>query len=415
MLRFRIRRSAGEWFLMIVFWAFVLQDPLMKFIPMFAYIDELFGAVGVLALFYQIFRKGKLSVKKADIEIFFSLFAFVCVGLLGNLIYGYQPWKAVLKDLYVNLKFFLSIVAGYSIFTSGSCERKRDLLVNCAKTAVVILFALLVVDLIFHVFRSPELRYGLRTVQLMYSHATYLAGIGMFLLAILTIFYKKENQIYIILCLCVTFFTLRGKSLAGTLLYPIIFYFCAAARKKLRVWHIILLGAVALFIAWDQFSYYYLELEGSSARSALTMTSFEILIDYFPIGTGFGTYASNVAAEFYSPVYSMYGLNVVHGLSEINTSFGSDTFWPIIIGQSGFIGLCFYVYMLYIIFRRVLKIRNIDIYAYTAGVFIFAYLMISSTSEPTFCNSMSIPLACVIGIIYAFEKNGNRQTTEVSK
>ena len=53
--------------------------------------------------------------------------------------------------------------------------------------------------------------------------------------------------------------------------------------------------------------------------------------------------------------------------------------------------------------------KNIDLYAYTCGIFVFAYLMISSTSEPTFCNAISIPLALLLGFVFAMEKKSGIQ------
>ena len=63
--------------------------------------------------------------------------------------------------------------------------------------------------------------------------------------------------------------------------------------------------------------------------------------DYFPLGTGFATYASDSAFKNYSPVYIKYGF-----LSESEVSpasyFMNDTFWSIIIAQTGFIGILLY-------------------------------------------------------------------------
>ena len=226
---------------------------------------------------------------------------------------------------------------------------------------------------------------------------------GVLLLAILLAFYEKKNLPYMAMALLVLASTLRGKALAGGAIYVLIFYFLVYYRKKLKLWHIGLIGLTALAIAWEQVSYYYLELSGSSARSALTLTSFEILKDYFPIGTGFGTYASASASEYYSPVYFQYGLNNVHGLSDAGVLFGSDTFWPIIFGQTGAIGTVCFLLVLLLLFLRILKIRKTSIPAYAMGIFIFGYLLISSTSEPAFHNSVAVPLAMLLGYVFTLE------------
>ena len=51
-----------------------------------------------------------------------------------------------------------------------------------------------------------------------------------------------------------------------------------------------------------------------------------------------------------------------------------------------------------------------DIRAYAMGIFVFAYIMISSTSEPTFHNSVTIPLAMMLGYIFTLEKQYVKET-----
>lgn len=55
--------------------------------------------------------------------------------------------------------------------------------------------------------------------------------------------------------------------------------------------------------------------------------------DYFPLGTGFATYASEQARKNYSPIYTMYGLNT--GETPMDSKFLNDVFWSIIFAQGG--------------------------------------------------------------------------------
>jgi len=404
-LRIRIRTSGREWILTLLFYLLLLQNPLEEISSIFSYIDEGVAFLGLLLLGYSVFSGGYFRIKKAYAKIALALFIFLLSGMLGNFIYRYQATSAVIKDIYVNFKFFFSIIAGYELYRLCGPERCKRVFLTHARISAAVLFALTFTDLVFHVFESPGLRYGIRVVKLSFSHPTYLAGAGIFLLAALTFFYEKKNDLYLMLAAAVTIFTFRGKAIASVGVYFLIYIYILKQQKKFRIWHLLIIGAVAVTIAWDQFAFYYIDLEGESARSALTQMSFVIAKDYFPIGTGFGTYASNVAAEHYSPVYYMYGLSSIQGLTESRMAFGSDTFWPIIIGQTGVIGTICYVFVLFTLFRRVLAVRSKNLYAYTSGIFMFAYLMISSTSEPTFCNSVSIPFALLIGFIFAIEDN----------
>lgn len=408
-MKIRIITSGKEWILLVLFYLMLLQNPLGEWLPFFNYTDECLALIGPVLYVARVLNSGRIVAKKWNMRLIAALMIFLLSGLLGNIIYDYQVTSAVLEDVYVNLKFFMTILTGCELYFLCKPENCRRVFLSQAKVASVIFFLLLLVDLVLEPFESMGTRYGIRVVQLSYGHPTYLAGAMVFLLVVLTLYYEKKNNLYLFLTGMVLFFTLRGKAIGGVVVYFLVYFFILKQRKKLRLWHILLLAVAALIVGWEQFAYYYIDLEGASARSALTQMSLEIAKDYFPIGTGFGTYASSVAAEHYSPVYYMYGLSGIHGLGEGRVNFGSDTFWPIVIGQTGVLGTIFYILVLVNLFRRVLRMKEIDIRLYSCGIFMFAFLMISSTSEPTFCNSISIPLALLLGFIFAMEKKSGIQ------
>jgi hypothetical protein len=83
----------------------------------------------------------------------------------------------------------------------------------------------------------------------------------------------------------------------------------------------------------------------SAARTVLTVGSFEVAADHFPLGAGFGRYGSATAAENYSPEYVARGFPEVWGLGRgvEDGRFLTDTEWPAIIGESGFLGTIAFV------------------------------------------------------------------------
>ena len=64
---------------------------------------------------------------------------------------------------------------------------------------------------------------------------------------------------------------------------------------------------------------------------------------YFPLGSGFATFGSDQAARNYSRLYYQYGFNSLFGMNTEDGSFLSDTFWPMAIGQFGWIGSILYI------------------------------------------------------------------------
>ena len=213
----------------------------------------------------------------------------------------------------------------------------------------------------------------------------------------------QRNKLYFVLSLLVMALTLRSKSLAFCIVAPAIAYVMRDGRK-LNAIHVIICVMVAALIGWDQFVGYY-QTDGS-ARGELTVASVEIAMDHFPLGTGFATFGSNTSASggYYSPVYYAYELDTVWGLSPENHSFLSDTFWPIVLGQFGFLGLAIYILMLF----------SVAMLAFREGkatrvcvVLCFTYLIISSTSASSFFNPMSVYLAFLLGLLVAAFRGQN--------
>jgi hypothetical protein len=399
-----MRKPLKEWLLLVAFYLLVFQSPLSEVHSLFGYIDELFALLGIGVVASRILTTGKLRIKKIDLAMTAMLVVFLTVGLLGNAIYQYQPLGAVLTDTFTNVKFFMSLVSGYVLFSYCEPDQEKSVIIGHARLITLVLFACLCLDLVFQVFPSEGTRYGLREVRLFFFHETYLAGAAVFLLTVFLAFYEKKSLPYIFLCLLVLISTLKGKAFTAAIAFVFLFYVLVYRRKKIKVWHVIVLALGGLLVAGDQISYYFVEKAGESARMALMSTSFEIMGDYFPIGTGFGTYGSATAIDPYSPVYYKYGLNLVWGLSEDYNLFASDSFWPIIIGQTGALGLVCFVGVLVLLFVRMKKIRPYNIRAYAAALFGFAYILICSTAEPAFHNSVSVPLAMMIGYAFTLEK-----------
>lgn len=388
----------------LLFYLLVFQDALTKAVPFVRYVDEAVAILGIVVIASRSLKKGKLRLTKGTAWMTLLCVLFVAVGLLSNVIYRYQPWPVIMEDVLINIKFFLAIIAGFVLFDGFGMEALADRFSRYARVAAALLFGLFVIDALFGVYPDASYRYGIRVFKLFYRHSTYLAAAAVFLIAVLTMFPRKGNGWFIAMGLILLVFTLRSKAIVAAACYVFIYILTIAWKKKLNFWYFALIGCMAIALAWEQIFYYFIELEGAGARSVLTQTSLRIMGDYFPIGTGFGTFASNVAGEHYSPVYALYGINNIWGMSEENPLFISDTFWPIIFGQTGLLGTAFFVGILAILAVQIFKLRRINRYVYAAGIFVLGYLLISSTSEAAFHNALAIPLAMLLGVMFALRK-----------
>jgi hypothetical protein len=80
-------------------------------------------------------------------------------------------------------------------------------------------------------------------------------------------------------------------------------------------------------------------ISGMPPRVALYVGSVAIARDQLPFGAGLGRYGSHMSREIYSPVYADYGLDQLYGLREAEPIAVTDTFWPMILGETGVVGL----------------------------------------------------------------------------
>lgn len=128
------------------------------------------------------------------------------------------------------------------------------------------------------------------------------------------------------------------------------------------------------------------------ARTALYQGSVRLANDRFPGGGGFGSFGTPVAFDNYSPVYYAYGFDSIYGLEPRIGNFASDTFWPAVIGQAGWLGLPLFLGAVFAIARRALQVtrrgqreRSPELrFAGAVGVAWSLDFLIESVAQPTY-------------------------------
>lgn len=397
------QQKKGKLFIILWILLFSFQDLLSNITSVFSYIDEAPLILFCVISISKMIKNGKLTIKKSSRGYYLAIIIFVIAGLLGNVIYYYQRWNLVAVDLLTNLKFFGAIAFFYQWIKQDTLETKY--IIGTAKIVTIILVALFVIDRFVNVFPA-EYRYGIKSAVLFYNHPTYLAGICAFMTAIMTLYGANKYKLYIMLDILILIFTLRSKAIVSAIVYLILYIVIKRLNGKSKIWQIVTVGIIGIICAWSQIYFYFINLGGQSARSVMLATSLLIMKDYFPIGTGFATFASHSAAVNYSPVYSKYGFELIYELRKSTEgTFFDDQFWPIIFGQTGVIGTFCYLYILMTIFKNIQKLYKVNVDAYMSGLFVFLYLLISSIAEPAFNNSVAIPLAMVIVMAMKKAKN----------
>lgn len=140
----------------------------------------------------------------------------------------------------------------------------------------------------------------------------------------------------------------------------------------------------------------------TTARARLYDTSERIASSEFPLGVGFGRFASYGSRIFYSPVYAQYELNYVWGLSKKYPQFIDDTSWPSIIGEAGYGGLAIYlagvIFVVAAVIRRLRTASAETSWAPLATLCALAAFLVDSLGEATLFDWVSIiTLALIVG------------------
>jgi hypothetical protein len=200
-----------------------------------------------------------------------------------------------------------------------------------------------------------QMRAGIPSVQAVCSHpgvfGWFMAFMAAFSFAFSIIYRRPANLLLLFLFTIGVFLSLRRKAVLGLFVALLtgVLISKVSKRTKLITFSLLILGTIVLsFAFWPKlefllddaiFHYWYRE-EYLGPRLSLYLTGYEIGKDYFPLGAGLGRFGSWMSRVHYSPLYYEYDLSKHLGLSEDDPQFLNDTFWPMIMGEIGFIGTC---------------------------------------------------------------------------
>ena len=160
--------------------------------------------------------------------------------------------------------------------------------------------------------------------------------------------------------------SLRRKPLIGLPL-AVLFGLGAGLKRRQRMYALgvasvllALLGVVARsrveVIIADTAANYLDPYSPTAARTMLYATGWDIGAKHFPLGVGFGRFGGFVSQLRYSPVYDEYGLSTTYGLSPDSPYYIEDTYWPHILGESGWLGIAIIAGMLILLWRSTMEV-----------------------------------------------------------
>lgn len=169
----------------------------------------------------------------------------------------------------------------------------------------------------------------------------------------------------------------------------------------------VLLVTVILMVTWTRFDAYYVSglSNDELARPMSYKTSLKILYDYFPFGSGMGSFACNGAWKFFSPLYYKYNLTGIWGLSPEMGFFICDAYYPT-LAQFGIVGVFFFCWFWK---RRLVAFNQIvDMRYYRIAMITFCCLAIEQTADTSWLSGKGMGYCMMIALCL----NANRNMME---
>ena len=333
---------------------------LISFEPI-KYVDEI---LAVISFFYILSnRKNLLPQEK---KIIWCLFLLLFVGLCGTLKCRYQTgaWPIMLDSLGCSKFFLVYILSRHYVLklSDGTKIATINSINKFIVPFVCIAFVCGVINFFVDIGMTYEERMGFRTFRFIFSDSGHIGFLWYTVLLFLTANYMlkpRRSRLYVIIMgLVVWTLTFKSRAVLFVMLYVIMFYWLIIKNKKLKINPISIgfLVAFSIYITMDQIDRYFLEGNEAMPRTILMTGGLNTLIRFFPIGAGFGTYGTDVAAKFYSNLYYELGYDKMWGLTPEEPIYAHDCYWPAIMGEFGAIG----VLLELVIFYYIYKLMSID-------------------------------------------------------
>ena len=397
--------------LLLFLYALIFRDPLeQKGILSFGPVLNGMTAAGIPAALWLAVRDKKWRWFLAAGEFF--ILVYCMAGMAGYRHYQYQSKDVTLMALYDSTAFWSRLCAFGLLFRHFPLKRFALRLTIHLSAVAVLLAGLTLADMALYIWPRQIHRHSLGSIQLFYGHPSMLAAAGVLVMLFLLLLvpYVKMAGLMAAVLIFPLFMTLRFRIWGFLLITVILVVWFGLLKMGLRIWVILGGGAAALAVGGRRlYDYYFSPYAMSMARGQFAHNSIQIARQNFPFGTGFATFGSRAAQRWYSPVYYWYNMYKIPGLDPLWPSYACDTFWPMILGESGVAGLAGYIGLTVLLAGGVLLQKGKGEWAYLTAMAAFLFELLESTGTLAFADTPAVGIALLLGLIFGLQsENGEK-------
>lgn len=373
----------------------LIAECLSKYIRVLKYADEFISVIFFLYLLFALLkRKHFTGVTKSS---FLILLVILTIGISSNVISRVQTSKvAVVLDVISNFKLLVCFFGVYEYMREEDAAKCLNAFLWMARLFLICGTVLAVANLFADFGMRDAARFGIPSFRFIYSapHIYSMAILTALLIVIQSD--KKWEGCYLAMTMIQMVLTTKGTSLVWVAAVLLIVYYMKF-HKRIHITMIIGLVLVGLALGQYQISNYL--VREIAPRYILIKNGIANALNYFPIGSGFATYGSNMSYVYYSPLYYKYGMSVIFSFVKENiTGAATDCYWPMVMGQGGFVSA---VLMLYVYWKVFLLIQMGTFGKFEKSILIsvFVYFITHTIGAVTPAMSSAVTMFMVIALV----------------
>ena len=406
---------------------FLFQTLLENYFSQASYIDE-----GLAALFFGVFVLDLIVSGEArirELAVCFLILWATAAGLYGNWKFGIQDTNsAIYLDIISHFKYamlYLGVTSAVRKRRWNVAEAAR-IPVLLAKGYLIVLFVFGVLNIFVDLGMYGEIRYGLRNYSFVFGTPGIVTNTVLYIIMLLlldsALHEGRPNKSFLLMAIAVLIMVIKSRSLILAATALILFESFVLEKKqdmRLRILGIAIIGGL---IGYPQYQNYFVNgvtaNRGTAPRQLFWQGGLRLFKEYFPYGTGFGTFGSSTAATNYSSLYYILEFNTVTGMQPSNTMYLNDTFWPMIFTQLGLIGMIPYILLLIIIFYDIYRNakRSGSLYIRFAAYLYIANVLFSSIQSSYPCNNSMVMMTFIAALMpYCISAKPERETGEAER
>ncbi|WP_016955319.1 hypothetical protein [Catenovulum agarivorans] len=164
----------------------------------------------------------------------------------------------------------------------------------------------------------------------------------------------------------------------------------------------VLWGGVTMVVQMNSVNDFSNQLiDEGHARVVLYAGSISLANEYFPLGSGLGTFGSSMSLSNKNSMYHHLGISDYWWFE--GASYLTDTHWAMIVGESGYFGMLAYLAFLIVQFKICYRnYRQLSDYNYVPilGCMLVCFGFVSSLATPIYAGTL-LPILCISLVVAA--------------